>query len=1699
MLDSKSFSLLSFLRAVASLRQKRVTQYSDDDKVIYFGKLPHDEKHIKSPFLTPPVDENDSPPWLVVQKAKMPAPPALPPVFKPWIAEAALTDPDNQPQLPEEASSCESHARDGDGQVITLRLTEHPEVQAKWEAYLSEAWLPWADSKKHWEKLQTAYSELDEIRRAQEDGGERFELVLAFGLLQWQSDDESIERHMFVAPAEITLNPTRGRLTVEPAGSFEQFRLETDMLPPSEIPAVDLDEKLAELDIAAWSKERVAPLLRNAANAWRADAQTDANEMLKRTALRHVPTLVFAPALVLRKRRSSAYNDILNQLTGALEADPGATAAPWAALVLEGSHDTAAQQDRSDVPQPIAGDYRFPLPANDEQRKILDLLRLNAGVLVKGPPGTGKSHTIANLICHLLSDGHRVLVTAHAPKALAVLRGLLPKEMQNLCVTSMGGSREDQKLLEDSVNSILAKQATWPADSIISRKVVELSRSIEDMRRQKELAEQKLQDCRAAETKPITLPGGYAGTRGAVARQVAAAAELFSWFPYDQLAAAECPLDAAGLGRLVRAGEKFPKDLVPQLKQNEGVLELPSPLNFARLCQSLANAAQTLGDQQKLQAAFADQSDDKVKVLTQSLAAIQTLSARAALTLGAMAEQVVSDLLLDRSENWHRIANLSKELLSKHRLHIDKLDDRHFTLPPELSKSEMAGLADSIKKRLLHFQKGGRRGWWVFAPPIVRETAIAARVCRVNGRSVKALDDLVALSSFMRLKVIVDQLEQLWTIQLPRDPFPQVVSQWDKHSVALTSLIGDVSGILDRWKAAGAQHSFERFPHAKARLAWQQQGQAELDRREAARLQRVVDELVVGLNRELVNGTPHACLKPLLDAVTKRDSSSYAQVFHQRQQFIAKKEEWTAYGKVLSQLQAACPGLGRLFFNNIYDPEWRRRAHQLPKAWHLAVARVEVSRVVGADPVRELTDQVHRLQQQVEQATSELVSLHSWRHFFNRLDPMVRRNLVAWQSTIRRIGQGTGQNANLHRREAREYLSQCLPAIPVWVMPLHQLWDTVRAEPALFDTVIIDEASQAGVDALPLLMLGKRIIVVGDDMQNSPEVVGINGNDVQRLIEKHLGDFHFGPTFALTSSLFDHAYRMFSSQVTLREHFRCVPEIIRFSNRFYDPPLLPLRQVPAAQSRLPALKTIFVEGGTSEGSNAAIRNDAEASEIVKTIQRMVGDEAYENKTIGVIAMQGRAQAERIARKLAAVLPPQVIEERRIRCGESANFQGDQRHVMLLSLVVGPNQHFVARTTLPDQRRYNVAMSRAQDQVWLFHSVRADELSPKDLRYQLLSFFQQPHVTQEPSLGIESLRRASQGPRDIGTAPSPFESWFELDVYLALMDRGFFVQPQVEVACYRIDLVVEGSAARLAVECDGDHWHGPEQYAADMARQRQLERAGWTFARVREAAFYADKENTIAAVIEACEDLEITPSGTVVDDNEAARVTQEGQAAEDVDEDNETQEEDGLKGDVGEDAEEGAFDEALSDELEEDDVPEVRNEDMPFSGYSTANDYPDPREATPAKVRECLKEIITQDGPLMYSSVYKLYAQSCPAFRRCGRGVKAKLNTAISNFIKAGIVVREIEMASLDDESRVLRAASTPKWRVRPAGHRDILEIPPLELMAVLDEERLRNKDAYSVTEREWAYALLRRYEGKNMTHVRQKYLFAVVREWLKRA
>jgi very-short-patch-repair endonuclease len=87
-----------------------------------------------------------------------------------------------------------------------------------------------------------------------------------------------------------------------------------------------------------------------------------------------------------------------------------------------------------------------------------------------------------------------------------------------------------------------------------------------------------------------------------------------------------------------------------------------------------------------------------------------------------------------------------------------------------------------------------------------------------------------------------------------------------------------------------------------------------------------------------------------------------------------------------------------------------------------------------------------------------------------------------------------------------------------------------------------------------------------------------------------------------------------------------------------------------------------------------------------------------------------------------------------------------------------------------------------------------------------------------------------------------------------------VIPQFPALGYSIDLVVVGAKTRLAAECDGDRWHGPEAYQRDMGRQRELERCGWHFVRVQESDFYLDPAKALAPVWERLDELEIHPSG-----------------------------------------------------------------------------------------------------------------------------------------------------------------------------------------------------------------------------------------------
>ena len=261
----------------------------------------------------------------------------------------------------------------------------------------------------------------------------------------------------------------------------------------------------------------------------------------------------------------------------------------------------------------------------------------------------------------------------------------------------------------------------------------------------------------------------------------------------------------------------------------------------------------------------------------------------------------------------------------------------------------------------------------------------------------------------------------------------------------------------------------------------------------------------------------------------------------------------------------------------------------------------------------------------------------------------------------------------------------------------------------MFDVVIVDEASQAGPEALFLTYIAKKIIIVGDDKQIEPEAWASRSSGSTPWSRQYLYDFPAPEMIGEPkASLFGFGAYTYSPMISLREHFRCMPEIIKFSSdlSYPDQPLIALRQFGA--DRLEPLVARHVEGGYTMPVRGDKVNPAEVRAIVDQIKACIANPRYAGKTLGVISLVGDSQAEEIDALLRAEVSEAEIEARQLVCGNAYSFQGDERDVIFLSMVASPTdgkrEPKCGRDSEIFQPRYNVAVSRARDQLWLFHSV-----------------------------------------------------------------------------------------------------------------------------------------------------------------------------------------------------------------------------------------------------------------------------------------------------------------------------------------------------------------------------------------------------------
>jgi very-short-patch-repair endonuclease len=332
------------------------------------------------------------------------------------------------------------------------------------------------------------------------------------------------------------------------------------------------------------------------------------------------------------------------------------------------------------------------------------------------------------------------------------------------------------------------------------------------------------------------------------------------------------------------------------------------------------------------------------------------------------------------------------------------------------------------------------------------------------------------------------------------------------------------------------------------------------------------------------------------------------------------------------------------------------------------------------------------------------------------------------------------------------------------------------------------------------------------------------------------------------TSVYDLARQSFGETVRLVEHFRCVTEIIQFSNQLsYDGDIKSLRDASHVQLR-PHVLAYHVNGSTKDGKV----NRQEAKVIASLMAAALEQPEYQTNefgrpcSFGVVSLVGEEQALEIDRLLRTYLAPDVYERHRLLCGTSAQFQGDERDVVFLSVVDSPAAGALYfRDQQMFKQRYNVAASRARDQMWVVHSLDPQtDLQPGDLRRRLIEHAQAPERLL--STLDEREKRA--------------QSALERDVTKRLVQAGYHVVPRWKVGSRSIDLVVEGNGRRLAIECDGDRDLPPEKLCEDMERQSMLERLGWTFARVRGSIFFRRPDRAMKPIFDKLQSMDLPATG-----------------------------------------------------------------------------------------------------------------------------------------------------------------------------------------------------------------------------------------------
>lgn len=451
-------------------------------------------------------------------------------------------------------------------------------------------------------------------------------------------------------------------------------------------------------------------------------------------------------------------------------------------------------------------------------------------------------------------------------------------------------------------------------------------------------------------------------------------------------------------------------------------------------------------------------------------------------------------------------------------------------------------------------------------------------------------------------------------------------------------------------------------------------------------------------------------------------------------------------------------------------------------------------------------------------------------------------NLTDKALLLREAGK---QRRHIALRELLRRAGEAISALkPCYMMSPASVAQYLPPTPGYFDVVIIDEASQMRPeDAIGAAARGKQLIVVGDPQQLPPSTFFDSVRETEEEVDELAVDVEL-------ESILDLALGSFVPARDLRWHYRSRHQsLIAFSNsEFYDRRLIVFPSPADRVRHLGVSQELVVNGAYASSVNVP-----EAEHVLSCVSQLMRD--HPESSIGVVSLN-QPQLELLKEKFdQAFALDDVLEDYRVKWSSTLepffvknleNVQGDERDIIVISTVYGPEQSGgpVAQRFGPinqkvGHRRLNVLFTRAKERVIVVTSMR-----PEDIR---------PSPTS--SRGVTALKTyleySRSGRLEVGqTTGAGVESPFEAEVKELLLNLGYKVECQVGVAGFFIDLAVRhpvnSDHFMLGIECDGATYHSsPSARDRDRLRQEILERLHWKLHRIWSTDWFRGREREIA--------------------------------------------------------------------------------------------------------------------------------------------------------------------------------------------------------------------------------------------------------------